>query len=370
MDTILCPKCGNTVPKNQKICIYCQAPLSKPKVKTNWQIPSKSKIRLFGLALIIISYVVFTGISDLVNFFRGDTKAASSVSKPVAKKPAIEEKKLPVETSALAAYTNLTKAIESDDEETAKRYVKNATWNALELEQTEPSAVRELNPRCDVEKKFESHDLDDRAVITASGKSDQVKDDEGKPVLTVLIVKMAKEDEQWKVFSYSCRTSPPADYMEEALTWLYEQPAGGDDLNSKLIANGLRDGEVDCFMAVERGNPKAVKRCLEAGWSVDAEDSDGHKAIDLALAKMDYALPQNNEVIDLFVKEGVNVNRPNSEGMTPLMLAAIHCDGDAAKLFIDAGADMDYKNPDGITPSKLAENCPQVTKLLRAVKNP
>lgn len=60
--------------------------------------------------------------------------------------------------------------------------------------------------------------------------------------------------------------------------------------------------------------------------------------------------------------------KKNSEGMTPLMLAAIHCNEEAAKAFIDAGADMDYKTPDGITSSKLAENCPKVTKLLRATR--
>jgi hypothetical protein len=57
---------------------------------------------------------------------------------------------------------------------------------------------------------------------------------------------------------------------------------------------------------------------------------------------------------------------PNGEGMTPLMLAAIHCDADAAEVFMDAGDDIDYKTKDGISLSKLAENCPQVTKLLRA----
>jgi len=319
---------------------------------------------------VLIGAILSVAISyfpDVVRFFGGDTKTASSVSQPIAKKPAIEEQTPPDQTTALAAYRKLTKAIENGDEETAKSYVNNARWNEIELEQDEPSAIKELKPQCDVEKKFESQDMDDRAVLTA--KSKPIKDPDGQPSFTVLTVNMAIEDEQWKVFSTSCNYRPPSDYMEEARVWLFEQPAvTGDDLNSKLIANGLPDGEISCFMAVERGHPKAVKRCLETGWSVDAENSDGRKAIDIAFAKMEYASPENNEVIELFVKEGANIDRPNNEGMTPLMLAAIHCDGDAAKVFIDAGADIDYKSANGITPSKLAENCPQVTKLLRAAK--
>jgi hypothetical protein len=306
--------------------------------------------------------IVIRSLPEIVRLFRGDTKIASTTSQPVAKKPAIEEKKQIVETSALAAYKNLIKAIERDDEETARRYINNARWNQMELEEEDPSAIKEVHTRCDVGKKFESEEMDDRAVLTANSH-------DGQPPSTVLIVKMAMEDEQWKVFSTSCHKRPPSDYMQEARAWLFEQPATfGDDLNSRLIANGLRDGEVSCFMALERENPKAVKKCLETGWSVDAENSDGRKAIDIVLAKMQYASPEENEILQMFVKEGANINRQNHEGMTPLMLAAIYCNADAAKAFIDAGADLDYKTPDGISPSKLAENCPQVTKLLRAAR--
>ncbi|MCI0446577.1 ankyrin repeat domain-containing protein, partial [bacterium] len=359
-----CPKCGNSVPKNQKICIYCQSPLSRSDSK----VQNKQKLVLRYFIPLVFLAMAIRSLPDIVRLFRGDTKTASSVSQPAPKTPPIEENKPTQEISALVAYKKLTNAIERGDEETARRYINNAKWNQMELEQENPSAIKALDAACPVDTKFESHDLEDRAVITGSGKSTQVRDDDSKPSSTVLIAKMAQEDEQWKVFSVTCHIRPPADYMEEALTWLYEQPSSGDDLSSRLVANGLPDGEVSCFMAVKYGKPKAVKRCLEAGWSVDAEDSDGRKAIDLALAKMEYATPENNEVIELFVKEGANINRPNSEGMTPLMLAAIHCNEEAAKAFIDAGADMDYKTPDGITSSKLAENCPKVTKLLRAVR--
>jgi hypothetical protein len=363
MDTILCPKCGNAAPKDEKICIYCQAPL----LRKSFSYPqNKLKIRLiltFGLIFLAMAIDKFP---DLVRSFRGEDKTVSPVVQPLAKKPPIEEPKPAAGTSALAAYKKLRKAIDSDDEETAKGYVNNARWNQLELEEDHPSGVEELNTRCNVENKFESEEMDDRAVLTA--KSQPIKDQDGKPSFTVLVVNMAKEDDQWKVFSSSCIYGV-SDYINESRAWLFEQPAVvGDDLNSKLVANGLPDGEASCFLAVDQGQPKAVKRCFETGWSVDAEDSDGRKAIDLALAKMEYESPDNNEVIELFVKEGANVDRPNGQGMTPLMLAAIHCNADAAKAFMDAGADINYKTKDGITLSKLAENCPPVTKLLRASK--
>ncbi len=362
MDKVVCPKCGNAVPKNQKVCIYCQAPLSRSdsQPQTKWKLVPRLAIPFALLWFVIMS------IPSIVRLYRGDTKTVSSVTQPVPKTPAIEENNPAQEISALAAYKNLTKAIEREDEETARRYVDNARWNEMELDQEDPSAIKELNPRCDVGEKFESQVLDDRALLTA--KSTPFKDQDGQLSFTVLIVKMAKEDDQWKVFSTSCHERPPSDYMEEARAWLFEQPSGGDDLNSKLIANGLRDGEESCFMAVDRGNPKALKKCLETGWSFESENSEGRKAIDIAFEKMEYASPEANQIIELFVKEGANVNRPNKEGMTPLMLAAIHCNDEVAKAFIDAGADIDYKTPDGITSSKLAENCPRVTKLLRASK--
>jgi hypothetical protein len=305
MDTILCPKCGNTVPKNQKICIYCQAPLSS---KPYFSRKNKRNLRLSLIVGFIFLAIAIENFPDIVQF-RGNTKTIFPVSQPVANKPAIEEKQPDVEDTALVAYKHLTKAIEQDDEETAEHYVNNARWHQLKLEQDEPSAIEELKPRCDVEKKFESQDMEDRAVLTA--KSKPFKDQDGQSSFTVFVVDMAKEDDQWKVFSSSCIYGAPSDYMQEEQAWIFEQSAiVGDDLNSKLIANGLPDGELSCFIAVDRGHPNAVKKCFETGWSVDAEDSDGRKAIDLALAKMEYASPENNEVIELFVKEGANIDRP------------------------------------------------------------
>lgn len=363
MATLQCPKCGNQTPNNQKVCIYCQAPISRsdPSAKINWKLKPR--------VVILIAVLIFAikSLPDFVKLFRSDNHtAASSVTKPAPKNPPIEEKKPVVETTALAAYQNLTNAIDQDDEETARRYVNSARWNELELDEDDPSAIKELKPRCNVGLKFESQELDDRAVLSA--KSTPIKDQDGQTSFTALIVKMAMEDDQWKVFSTSCYEHPSPDYMEEARAWLFEQSPSGNDLNSRLVATGLHDGEVSCFMAVKYKKPKAVKKCLETGWSVDAEDTDGRKAFDIALENIGSRLPEDNEMIELFVIEGANINRPNKEGMTPLMLAAIHCNDQAAKIFIDAGADIDYTTKKGVTSSKLAENCQQVTKLLRAAK--
>lgn len=303
---------------------------------------------IFLVAFLVTFGKIIPAIVDFID------RPKSIPQKKVASSPAQKIVTENTDETALKAYKKLVKAIERSDEQTARRYISTARWNEMEIEQDDPSAIHELDAQCSVESPLESHDLDERAVLTASGES------------TLLIIKMTKEEDQWKVFSIECHHEPPPDYKEQALGWLWEQSSMADDLNSKLVRNGLRDGEVSCFMAVKFGKVKAVRKCLATGWSVNAEDTDGQKAIDLVLEKIEFASPDNREVLKAFIEAGANINAPNDQGMTPLMLAGLHCNEEIAKDLIDAGADLDYKTSDGITASKLAENCPAVTKLLRA----
>jgi ankyrin repeat protein len=86
---------------------------------------------------------------------------------------------------------------------------------------------------------------------------------------------------------------------------------------------------------------------LGEGMDVDAADGDGDTALHLAAIKND------SGSIELLLKAGAKADCPNRDGITPLMIALSHDDGDGlecVKLLLAAGAKVDYSNKDGVTP--------------------
>jgi hypothetical protein len=268
------------------------------------------------------------------------------------------------EVTGFDAYRNLEKAIKGSDAGQARKYVTNKRWKEMELEPNEPNAIEELNAGCPVETEFEVHDKNDRTVLIAKGKSELVKD-HGNPALKVLIVKMAKEDGQWKVFSLECHHLPPSNYMEQALSWLDEQQVqDAQDLDSKLQAEGLRYGKQSCFNAIDEGNALAVKRCLALGWDPNSTDSSDHRAIDTAIFSIARGSAADREILMTLINAGADINAIGVNGMTPLMMAATHCKQEIAKDLIQAKANFNLKNSEGITALAMAKDCPEVSKLL------
>ena len=268
------------------------------------------------------------------------------------------------EVTAFDAYRNLENAIKRSDAEQARKYVTNKRWKEMELEPNEPNAIEELNAGCPVETEFEVHDKNERTVLIAKGQSELVKD-HGNPALKALIVKMAKEDGQWKVFSLECHHLPPANYREQALSWLDEQPVEqGQDLNSKLQAEGLKYGAQSCFNAIDEENALAVKRCLAIGWDPNSTDSSNHRAIDTAIFSIARGSPADREILMALIDAGADINAIGVNGMTPLMMAATHCKQDIAKDLIQAKANLNIKNSDGITALEMTQNCPEIKSLL------
>ncbi len=58
--------------------------------------------------------------------------------------------------------------------------------------------------------------------------------------------------------------------------------------------------------------------------------------------------------VRLFIEAGMDVNKPESSGFTPLMIAAWNGNADAAKLLVDKGADLDAALADGRTALQIA----------------
>jgi hypothetical protein len=321
----LCPNCRNPIKGNSDVCIYCQVPLKRAESATARK---QSAAGCYIFALICVGTLLFTQYPKIKNFFIDE-------SKPTQKRPTHERtrssKELQaggyiVEVTGIDAYRNLEKAIQRSDKEQARKYVTNQRWKELELQPDEPNAITELNAGCPVDTDFDVHDKNDRTVLIANGKSELVKDMQGNPALKVLIVKMAKEDGQWKIFSLECHHMPPANYKEDALKFLDEQFAvANQDINSKLQAEGLRYGEQSCFNAIDEGNVLALNRCLAVGWDPNSMDSSGR---------------------------------------TPLMLAAVYCKPEIAKDLIQAKAEVNIKTSDGMTALQLAKDCPEISDLL------
>jgi hypothetical protein len=269
------------------------------------------------------------------------------------------------EETGFDAYRNLEKAIQWSDKEQARKYVTNKRWKELELEPDEPNAIAELNAGCPVETDFEVHDKNDRTVLIAKGKSELVKDNEGNPALKALIVKMAKEDGQWKVFSLECHHLPPANYEADALKWLDESPvAAGNDLDTRLQAEGLRYGEQSCFVAIDEANMVALKRCLDAGWDPNKADSHNYRPIDAAIHNIARGSPADRQILMALINAGVDINAIGINGMTPLMMATKYCKVEIIKDLIRAKAKLNVKNSEGLTALQMAKDCPEISKLL------
>jgi hypothetical protein len=359
----LCPNCRNPIQKNSTVCIYCQAPLKKTES------PIARRRSVFGcyiIVLIFIAVVIFIQYPKIKRIFvnESETTQERQIHKRTRSSKKLQAGGYINEVTAFDAYRNVEKAIEGSDAEQARKYVTNKRWKELELEPNKPNAIEELNAGCPVETEFEVHDKNERTVLIAKGQSELVKD-HGNPALKVLIVKMAKEDGEWKVFSLECHHLPPANYTEQALSWLDEQTVEqGQDLNSKLQAEGLRYGAQSCFNAIDEENALAVKRCLAIGWDPNSTDSSNHRAIDTAIFSIARGSPADREILMALINAGADINAIGVNGMTPLMMAATHCKTDIAKDLIQAKAKLNIKNSDGITALGMAQNCLEVKDLL------
>ena len=79
-----------------------------------------------------------------------------------------------------------------------------------------------------------------------------------------------------------------------------------------------------------------------------------HAAPAGAAAFVDAAMNGNRDAVRAFLKDGVDVNTTQADGMTALHWAAYLDDLESAKLLVTAGADVKAANRHGVTPLSLA----------------
>lgn len=116
--------------------------------------------------------------------------------------------------------------------------------------------------------------------------------------------------------------------------------------------------------AASKGFDDIGRLLLEAGANVDARDTDGWTPLLLAASQERY-----EATVALLLDFGADPNAEDFDEMwRPLTLAAESCRVEVARLLITAGADGSWVEPAGQSPlaSAIRSNCPAMVELLLA----
>ena len=229
-----------------------------------------------------------------------------------------------------------------------------------------------------------SHDPQLLAVLVNAGVDVRAKDNAGKTALHYV-----------SKYEDGC-SRPPLEMENDELrsTIQYLVEAGADPNASD------NTGKTPLMLAVANCNPTIVKTLLEAKANPNAIDAEGNTALLIAAQKLDYSsAAMIQDTIGLLVKLGADVHHQdpsgnsalhliahsggppalklllrfgqqleqrNSQGLTPLMVAASSCNYSGAEFLLLAGASIMASTRSGETAVELAarEGCVELTQLL------
>jgi serine/threonine-protein phosphatase 6 regulatory ankyrin repeat subunit B len=111
-----------------------------------------------------------------------------------------------------------------------------------------------------------------------------------------------------------------------------------------------RRGITPLMAAAWNDNPDVLPILIEHGSKLDAADNSGWTALTMPISLWKTAPRPNDrteKVITILVENGIDVNMPNEDGATPLMLAAMYGEPRIVEILLDAGADIDAKDKSG-----------------------
>lgn len=104
------------------------------------------------------------------------------------------------------------------------------------------------------------------------------------------------------------------------------------------------DANEDLFRAIETNSPTALQAAVKAGASVDAPDHEGDYPLHTAV-RSDAAA----KLVAILIKAKVNVNQPDQNGNSALMIAAANKKAPVVDMLIKAGAKVDFQGQLGYT---------------------
>jgi len=136
--------------------------------------------------------------------------------------------------------------------------------------------------------------------------------------------------------------------MAKAKAWHHSGRAGLGIVAVFLLmivpATGCRE---DLHKAALKGDIATVRRLLDGGADIDAQNSDSFTPLHLA------ALGGHLAVVRLLIEKGASMEATTRNGMTPLHVAAYRGQADVAEFLLEKGANPNARGEDW-TPLHLA----------------
>jgi ankyrin repeat protein len=120
-------------------------------------------------------------------------------------------------------------------------------------------------------------------------------------------------------------------------------------------------GEKPLRWAVQGGHLKIIKRLIDKGADPTEPDSEGMTPLDVAAGE------GHKNIVKYLLKYGVDVNQ-ESDGGTALHKACAYGEFEIARLLIDAGADLKKKDDEGRTVRYYAKHFRHI-ELLQLIDN-
>ncbi|XP_035272842.1 ankyrin repeat domain-containing protein 50-like [Anguilla anguilla] len=139
--------------------------------------------------------------------------------------------------------------------------------------------------------------------------------------------------------------------------------AGHADIALSLLRHGAqadradREGRTPLIAAAYAGHRRVAEHLLRHGARLDHQDADGRTALAVAALRAPSGGGGGGgsggghaSVVGLLVECGAEVDRPDKEGVTPLLAAAYEGHAEAVDLLLEGGADVDHADRSGRTP--------------------
>ena len=114
--------------------------------------------------------------------------------------------------------------------------------------------------------------------------------------------------------------------------------------NSNSQTNQAKSSQVDVHTAVAANNVQALKQYISSGANLNAKDPIGGSS-----PLITACLFGNEQMAEMLIDAGADLNFKNNDGSTPLITAAFFCHPDIVKMLLNKKADKTIKNKYGQT---------------------
>ena len=142
----------------------------------------------------------------------------------------------------------------------------------------------------------------------------------------------------------------------------------GELVHQKWAARAVNPDEDLVNLNMKKGNNRLIIKVqdMQQGWSFCCRRLGEKQISDYFLAAV-----RNGDLerMKMLIETGINVNKKNEIGFTPLHLARIYNQNDAAKCLIDFGADTTVEMPAPADPDYIPEYLDQLVPKLMALYN-